>query len=551
MFGFTGLALVLVYSMLSFVSIQGERVKLNSPDETANYFFARTFAQTNAIGYREPLLTPSKGVVHPRSMTTAGETVVPVGFLGLAVIYGVLAKFFGAQAMLFFTPVIAVFSAGLFYYFLTFIFSKRVAALSAVLLFIHPAYWYYASRGMLPNILFVDLLLGGVLLLCIAHQKKRTFLYCAGGLLVGLALTVRLSEILWVVGSLCIAGAVHLGRRFFMTAIITTIGMAVPLAGLFLLNNAVYGHPLIFGYQSAATYESAASFDRVIALVQTFDFSRFKEMKNELGLMMSQLRGTAFPFGFSPPTFQKHFQEYGIAMFWWFTLPTVFGLLLVLKRGLIDVITARKKALILYTFLSLGIGYWLVAFYGSWVFYDNISEEVTIGNSYVRYWLPMYLLSIPFVSSLFVWLARGSHSARPPRTLIVCATIIAMMFFSGKAVLTEYRDSLFPVAQNIESYHRSAEWIVRHTEPEAVIFSERSDKNFFPERRVAQSFPNLAERDLVPPLVQRVPVYYYSMWTSADADYVSRRYLAEYGLRLDLVAPFQNGERLYQVMKVE
>lgn len=543
--------IILAYSILSFSSIQAGRVKLNSPDETANYFFARTLAQTNAIGYAEPLLLQSKGVVHPRSMTTAGDKVVPVGFLGLAVIYGMLGKAFGAQTMLFFTPILAVLSAGIFYFFIRNIFSRRVAALSAALLLIHPAYWYYASRGMLPNILFVDILLLGALFLVMAEQKKQTMLYLLGGLFAGFALTVRLSEIIWVVGALFITGAVMLGKRFFIAAILTAFGIAIPIAGLFFLNAQVYGHPLIFGYQSAATYESVASFDRVLALVRDFSVAQFPEIKNEFGVMLAKLRGYAFPFGFAPLTFQKNFQEYGIAMFWWFTLPTVFGFLIVLKKGLYDLFAARKKTLIVYTAISLLVGYWLVAFYGSWVFYDNISEEVTIGNSYVRYWLPLYVLSLPFVASLFVWLTAGQSRGRASRVLLATSTIVVMLFFSGKAALYEYRDSIFPIAENIKSYHRSAAWITTVTEQDAVIFSERSDKNFFPERRVAQSFPNLAERALVPPLAERVPVYYYSMWTPKDADYVSQRYFSDHGLRLELVEPFQNGERLYKVVRVQ
>jgi hypothetical protein len=548
--GVGGFFVFLAYSFLSFTSASGNVVRLNSPDETANYFFARTYAASGAIGYTEQLLEASKGVVHPRSMTTAGDRVVPVGFLGLAVLYGVIAKLVGSAGILFLTPFLAVLSAFLFYLFLSHIFARRVAALSAVLLLIHPAYWYYASRGMLPNVLFIDLLLAGALFLVMAYKKNHALFYLLGGFFVGLSLTVRLSEIIWVFSAIALAAVCMLGRRLVIATPLFVLGCALPLAGLFLMNTSVYGHPFIFGYQSAATYESAASFDRVIALISSSDWQKIGELKSELGGMFAQLRAYAFPFGFDPPTFTKHFQQYGVGMFWWFTLPAIFGVLLTLRRGLYEFFLERKRGLLLFLLISGGVGYWLVAFYGSWVFFDNISEEVTIGNSYVRYWLPLYLLSIPFVATTFVSFLRGGRG-RLSRTLIACATVIVMMFFSGKAVLYEYRDSIFPVAENIRSYHRSAAWIVQMTEPDAVIFSERSDKNFFPERKVAQSFPNLAERDLVPPLFDRVPVYYYSMWTPEDAAYVSRRYFAEYELKLEPVALFERGERLYRVVKIQ
>lgn len=539
-----------VYSILSIASIQGSYVRLNSPDETANYFFSRTFAQTSAIGYNEPLLEPTKGIVHPRSMTTAGDRVAPVGFLGLTVLYGSLGKAFGSNTILFFTPIIAVISALVFYAFLAQIFSRRVAGLSAVLLLIHPAYWYYASRGMLPNILFLDFLVLAAFVLVTAYRRERRLLYLVGGICAGLALTVRLSEILWIGVALLIAALVMLGRKVFIPTLFFILGAALPLAGLFAFNTSVYGHPFIFGYQSTATYESVASLDRLVSLVKTFDTARVPEMREALSQIIEKGRIYIFPFGFNAEAFTAHFHQYGLAMFWWFTLPTLFGILIVLKQGLYELFRERRRGLIVYVIVSAIVGTWLVVYYGSWTFTDNISEEVTIGNSYVRYWLPLYLLSLPLCASTLAFFLRGTRGL-VSRVLIVSAIVVVMMFFSGRAVLYEYRDSLFPVAQNIEQYQRSAEWIVRMTPSDAVIVSQRSDKNFFPERRVAQSFPEFVEKEFLSALAARVPVYYYGMWNDEDAAYISRRYFSEYDLALEAVAPFENGERLYRVVSTE
>ncbi|MDP2629870.1 MAG: glycosyltransferase family 39 protein, partial [Candidatus Uhrbacteria bacterium] len=263
----------LTYSYLSFASVGGGTVRLNSPDETANYFFARTFARDSQIGYEEPLLESSKGVVHARSMTTAGSRVVPVGFLGLTVLYGALAKVFGVGALLFFTPFLAVVTAFAFYFLLKRFFSRTVAALSGVLLLIHPAYWYYASRGMLPNVLFVDLLILGALCLAVAFEKKRHWLSFVGGILIGTALTVRLSEMLWVLGAGCILALITLRRRTCIGILACIIGLAIPLGVFFSLNKAIYGHPLLFGYQMTATFESVSSLDKTLELLKHFSFS--------------------------------------------------------------------------------------------------------------------------------------------------------------------------------------------------------------------------------------------------------------------------------------
>ena len=241
------LSVFCVYSFLSFTSVSGGVVRLNSPDETANYFFARTYAQSGQIGYDEPLLASSKGVVHPRSMTTAGNRVVPVGFLGLTVLYGLLGKLFGVYAILFLTPFFAVCSAYLLYLLLKRIFSKNIAALSGVLLLIHPAYWYYATRGLLPNVLFVDLLLVGCLCTALGFEKKRTWCALFGGVFVGLALTVRLSEIIWVFAAATLLALVTLRRKTLAGIFLFIIGCALPLGILFSFNKSVYGHPFLCG----------------------------------------------------------------------------------------------------------------------------------------------------------------------------------------------------------------------------------------------------------------------------------------------------------------
>ncbi len=538
----------LVYSFLSFASVSGGVVRLNSPDETANYFFARTLAQTGQIGYQEPLLAVSKGVVHPRSMTTAGDKVVPVGFLGLTILYGFLAKILGVGAILFFTPFLAVCSALAFYFLLKRIFSQRVAALSAVLLLIHPAYWYYASRGMLPNVLFVDLLIIGALCVTLAFEKKQLWLSCLGGIVIGTALTVRFSEVLWVVGAGLLLALAAVRRRTLLLIMCCALGCTIPLGVFFSLNKAVYGHPLLFGYQITATYESVSALDRTLDLLRNFSISAIPELKESIGQTLEKARAYAFPFGFDPAVFSLHFYQYGIQMFWWFSLLVVFGFFIVFRRALYDCFVHRRYRLILYSATTLFGGFWLTAFYGSWIFFDNSAEAVTIGNSYVRYWLPMYILTLPFASSALTYFLK-SRSGWLARFAGVSACVVVLLYFSGNAVLLQFPDSTLEVAKNIGRYQEGARQIQAVTPGDAVIFSERSDKNFFPERKSAQSFKDFAEKDLVSPLVERVPVYYYGLWSEKDAEYISHHYFTEYALHWEHVAEFGNNERLFWVVK--
>ncbi|MDP2630518.1 MAG: hypothetical protein Q8P56_03865, partial [Candidatus Uhrbacteria bacterium] len=377
---------------------------------------------------------------------------------------------------------------------------------------------------------------------------KRHWLSFVGGILIGTALTVRLSEMLWVLGVGCILALVTLRRRTLLGILACIIGLAIPLGVFFSLNKAIYGHPLLFGYQMTATYESVSSLDKTLELLKHFSFSALPALQASIAETFAKARVYAFPFGFEPATFSLHFNQYGVTMFWWISLLVAFGFFIVLRQAILDIVKRRGFRRILYIVTTLFIGFWLTAFYGSWIFFDNSAEEVTIGNSYVRYWLPMYLLSIPFAASTLAYVLRG-RSGFIARFAAVSACIVVMMFFSGKTVFFQFRDSQFAVAENIRSYQDGARQIQEVTSPDAVIFSERSDKNFFPERKVAQSFKDFAEKDLVPPLVERVPVYYYGFWNEKDAEYISRRYFSEYNLHWEHAAELGNNERLFKVVK--
>ena len=165
---------MVLYSYLSWESVHMPLLRFSAPDEQANYFFTKLFVQQSVLVYPEPLLEVSQDFVNTRSMTASLGEVKPVGFLGFALIYGTLAKIFSVGAIPFFTPVLSVLAALFFYSAIKRIFNKKIALVSSVLLLVHPAYWYYSSRALMPNVLFLDLLIIGLSLLVIASPKERT-----------------------------------------------------------------------------------------------------------------------------------------------------------------------------------------------------------------------------------------------------------------------------------------------------------------------------------------------------------------------------------------
>ena len=98
---------------LLFYSFSGE--KFNSPDETSNYFFINLFQETGQLKFFESLNFIAENQIHPRSTTVIDGYVVPGGFLGTILIFGLFAKIFGIKIFFLVTPLFLLFSLFCFY----------------------------------------------------------------------------------------------------------------------------------------------------------------------------------------------------------------------------------------------------------------------------------------------------------------------------------------------------------------------------------------------------------------------------------------------------
>ncbi len=548
-----------LYSLLPLASQHTETTRLNSPDETANYFFSATFAKEGVLSYKEPFLEESKGYIHPRSMTASprGDTIVPVAFLGMPLIHGVIAKLFGMRSILFVTPFVGVLASLFFYLLLIRIFPRFVACTATLLFLAHPAYWYNANRAMLPNTLFVDFLIIGAALTIIGlSQSKiqeknsmriRSILFSLlGGLCTGLALMIRLSEAIWVVGVYLFLGIILMRRIAWRRTVVWAVAGAVPIGVLLYWNLRTYGHPLFFGYQTGDILPAVQAFDNAIDVVRTFDGRRLNELSENIQSVGNFIFRYLMPFGFHPQLFLANGKEYLIKLFWWLSIPSVIGFLYSLRSGWKELITKHFSPQILYSIVVVGIMSWLVPYYGSWEFYDNITREATIGNSYVRYWLMIYCLSTPFVAMTLHRFLRYAHGVVRS---IGCALIVGvLMWFSFQSVLWQSEESIFTVAKNMGVYEHIAQNVIALTPQGSVIVSPRSDKIFFPNRKVAQQMDDFREISLLAPLAAKTSVYYYGFWDQKTAAFVTKKYFSPYRLKLEFVSDITEKEFLYKVV---
>ncbi|MBI2483732.1 hypothetical protein HYV71_00930 [Candidatus Uhrbacteria bacterium] len=551
-----------LYSFLSITSLSEPSIRLNSPDETANYFFSRLTATTGDIRYREDLLSVTDHFLHPRSMVGVNGYVAPVSFVGMPYLYGSAARLFGIDILLFITPLLALIIPLLFYRFLRSIFSFRIAGLSALLLAIHPAYWYFANRAMMHNILFFGLLIAGLAALASIRGRfasaaprrihfGRIALMMSGALMLGTSLTVRVSEIVWVIPLLLVIACFFWRKTSWWAVMIFIIGFAAPLFFVFASNARLYGNPASFGYHGYGLFSLAPTLDAIDAAstaVRNEHYSSLGLAIDELYRGFDPLWKYILPFGYDPEVFSEHFIQYFAKLFWWFVLPIALGTLLLIRRGLMDVAEKRNYALIAYSICSSLIFYWMVAYYGSWIVQDNITNIPTIGNSYVRYWLLLYALSLPGIAALFVWMFDRARWYGLQR-LIVVSMLACLVLYSYDATYLRSNDSLAAIAASIRDSQHKLSAVRDLTEPNSVIVSQRSDKHFFPERRVMESVENFNEAPLVRALLDAgLPVYYYGLWEQDDADYISKRYFSNFGFELVFHASVVENEHLYRAV---
>lgn len=545
-----------VYSYYPAQSIQGGVIKFNSPDETAAYFFAKQYAESGVLAVDEPLSVENSDHIHPRSITAVNHKLVPVTFLGMPVIYGSIGQIIGSNNIPFITPILASIALVFFYIFVSRIFDKKVGVISVVLLATHPAYWYNASRSMMPNVPFFALLIIGLSLLVLAQDRVKGdegyyrlkivthyAIALLAGLFVGTALTIRFSEVVWVAGLLGLWGVFAIRRIKWFRLPLFFIGLVVPVLLFFSANNAIYGNILAGGYGLSS---SAGFTDQFVATGNLVASGRWDMIVNtikNLPSMASSYVGLLLPFGYRPKEFTKNFLDYGTGMFWWYVVPVCLGVLFALRNSIRSLIKKDLPLPLVYVVITGIVGCWLVMFYGSWVFYDNISQNVTLGNSYIRYWLPIYAASIPLIGYGVLLLSKRSGVV----TRVLLITIIgSMAVYGAQITIWSNTESLVPILKNIDTYQDISKKVVALTPQDAIIVSTRSDKIFFPERKVAVSY-DFRELELITSAMSTGRVYYYGLWAEKDGQYISEKYFEPLGFKMTYMEKIYGNEYLYHV----
>ncbi len=530
-------AAAVVFFIGTFVLIQYSDIYI-SPDGTANAFFAKQYSNTGTLKFFDQINVDLDDRIFPRSIIAKDGYYLPISFLGLPVLYGSFLYIFGDGVLNFITPVLAILAVFAFHKIITRIFNKEIANISALLLFFHPAFWYYSARGLMHNVLFSTLLIFSVYFILITpiklHLKKcentigkikiwQTKIdLVVSGLLVGLALFVRTSEVYWVVGLILFLFIIlrkHINKPDIF---IFLIGIIIGVLPVLIMNNNTYGDPLISGYTMGMgdVEVSTVSIDSSV---------------------MSYL----FPFGIHPRTAIKHMSDYGFALFWWLSIFVFAGIPVVqLKEK-----QSKQNKRLIYTVVFLLLAVWLGFWYGSWIIFDNPDKtQLTIANSYIRYWLPVFIMSIPFIAGFILWISDKSKSIFSKKiftttlVLLLVGLNINVTFFNGQ-------DSLKEVSKTLSESTEIKNFTLSISDKDSVVIVDRSDKIFFPNRRVIYPLRSEKTYELLPELVNKNEVYYYGITLpEADVEYLNDKKLFGMSLQIEQIREF-NKESLYKIYK--
>jgi hypothetical protein len=498
----------------------------NSPDETATAFFSRVLSERGYLWVFEPANLLGAGNVHPRSVISVDSNLVPASFYGAMIYFAALFKIAGYAAFSFGTSIATALASLTVFFFLRKAYGARVALFGQALFLANPALWYFTNRGLYPNVLFLDCVVIGLGILYMRPWKvfakgrgseflERTIDDFLGLSFLGFAFLVRPVEFIWLAPILAVALWYSRRRLTWLRGalgLIVASGFAIIMA---LMNKELYGGYLSLGYTAGAVSPGVAP--PAIGA------------SSALPSFISSPRPFILPFGLHPRGALTNLWNYLVLFAWWLPALAAAGF----------VFTKEKKHRRRFGIAFLWVAGALGIYYGSGVFVDSSVSQWTIGSSYMRYFLPASVLLIPFA-------AEGLDKLYGYKRWAGTLALAAFVALSAWTVYFRSAESLVPMHATLERYRAVKEEVLKEVEPRDVIITERSDKIFFPDRRIMIGLREKSTLDELPRIVGGVKVYYYGITIDEKELPSLNAELHKRNLQLGRVKTFGN-ETLYSI----
>ena len=448
--------LLLLFLSLSFI-LPSLRVNIfNSPDETSNYIFTKSFAETGKLWYeKDYLYLDEENLLHPRGVITQNDRAVPYSFLGLPVIYGGLYRVLGDNLHYLALGFAAVAAWALFR--ATHILFKAKAWEAWVVGCAFTPLIYYLNRPFMNVTPLLVTLFVGIWLFARYYERSSRFDFVLAASAAALAIFFRYEYVLFVTPLMLWALYMKhssLTSRAYL-ADVSIFGGAVLL--LFVLPTALLNQST---YGSWSTYGPGL-------FTETYFPERVSSDGGSVMSALHSVRSLLLPsYPFNPMKVLQNIPRLTLWLMPVFTLVAVTGAWLL--------VTSRRVSIWKLAPLALLVVYVLV-YRGSSSTWASDWEAPTFEAAIVRYWLPVYV----FLFFLAVYaLTRVSPQVK--------AVFIVGLLVTGPASIYHFADgSLESGRDTLVSYQRAAQNQLSATETNALIYASLSDKWIAPYRDVA------------------------------------------------------------------
>lgn len=477
-----------------------ETLALSQPDIAINYAFIYNRLIFQKTLYAEPLSQLAIDQLHPRSTTVVDGHITPIGFPGIIVVISAILTpwviAFGDFSTTFFlstiTAAVAAVTPIFFFFVLSPFFRKRVALISSLLLYAMPLWWYYGSWPVNQHTWLIFFLIFG--LFCGIQSSKRRagewrYLYSLfAGISMGLAIFIRPVAALWIIPALVAIIILRRKRLHWRYQYLPFIAGGTMMAIVFAVTQIIfYGSILGSGYVPPAVDGSAG---KLIA-------DNFWASTLLTGLL---------PYGFHPVHIATNAWHYLIRLiFPWMVLALVGALLIIRNRQ-----SKRWRRSAYYLYIVAGVSLFLVIYYGSSRFFDSTLGTVpTIGTSYTRYFLPIYVFSLPFVARALVSLAKLIRARYRSAAII---TVMCVLAIHGYYISHKQVEGIDMLSSNMTQFYEERAAVLANTWPGGAIVTHGADKYLFPYRRTIVSFedaPVIALQSVEALAAQDIPLYWY------------------------------------------
>jgi len=417
----------------------------SSPDETANFAFAQQDRHTSNT------LIPTTAPGAPRGIINTGKALVPGSFVFFPHLTGFVGKVSGTFGMLMLGPALAASAVLAWWFFVRRLFDSSVVAwTSSAVLATFPTFAFYAGRGLWQNGVFVSLLILSIAATAWAWRVRHWGVSAGTGLLWGVLLAIRPSEISWLLPGL-VAGALLGWRHIPWKHIAVAAACAVvPIACLFIFQQRTYGSATSIGYRPAGALDPSP-------IVQ--NLNTFQQVKNVF-----------FPFGTNPKTAWENFRTYGVTPVAYVVLPTLVGVFWLAWRA---PASARR-----FLLTAIVAGFFLALLYGNYRFVEYPAvREAVLDGSYLRYWLPLVPLVALGVGGLVQ--ALGQHRFGRRLGWVLAGGIVAV---NVSLFLFDNTVGLVRTLPRLREAQAESRWIASVTPSHAVIVAGSRDKLVFPYR---------------------------------------------------------------------